>query len=58
MQTQSSFLVKVQETLVIHLFQDQGIGAFWRGKLTNSSCFVPTLAINVPSKGFFKTLPP
>ena len=37
---------------------EQGVGAFWRGNVTNCVRYFPTQAINLASKDFFKTLFP
>ncbi|ORY39438.1 mitochondrial carrier [Rhizoclosmatium globosum] len=40
------------------IYSEQGLGAFWRGNLTNCIRYFPTQAINLASKDFFKGLFP
>ncbi|KAI8615550.1 putative mitochondrial ADP/ATP translocase [Chytriomyces sp. MP71] len=42
----------------VRVYSEQGLGAFWRGNLTNCIRYFPTQAINLASKDFFKGMFP
>ncbi|KAJ3332630.1 hypothetical protein HDU76_013585 [Blyttiomyces sp. JEL0837] len=42
----------------VRVYKEQGMGAFWRGNLTNCIRYFPTQALNLASKDFFKGLFP
>ncbi|KAJ3182786.1 hypothetical protein HK101_009885 [Irineochytrium annulatum] len=42
----------------VRVYSEQGMGAFWRGNLTNCIRYFPTQALNLASKDFFKNMFP